>query len=112
MKKILILAVVLTSLMLGSCKEILWNNIEVVNNCNFDITVSISKTTDTSETWKTISKYNAVTFYLDNYGANYDIWVKSGSGIDVKKLTNTYIYKNGTFIISWDGVNYTFTKSW
>ena len=112
MKKILIVAAVFAVLMLGSCKEILWNNIEVVNNCSFEIKVSISKTTDASETGKTISKYNSVTFYLDNYGAYYDISVESGSGLDATTFTNIYIHKNGTFIISWSGVNYTFTKSW
>ena len=112
MKKILILAAVFAALMLGSCKEILWNNIIVANNCDRVIMVSISKPSDLYESWNAITIGSSFTFLLDNNGANYDIWVKSGSGADVRKLITTYINKNGTFIISHDGTNYTYKKSW
>ena len=112
MKKILILAAVFAALMLGSCKEILWNNIIVANDCNRTIMVNISKPADMYGTYYTITEGNSNTFYLDNGGDTYDIWVKSGDGSDVKKLITTYISKNGTFIISHDGTNYSYRKSW
>ena len=115
MKKILILSAIFMVLMLSSCDELLKNQIKVLNKCDGEIKVGISRTS-TITTSKYIQVDELATFFGLSEGS-YFVTIERGddsatqaSSTVPKTYNNIYISKESTWVVTQEGSSFKLTR--